>query len=94
MRLREMEKKSIVKAIKAVDPEAKIYLFGSRVDDNRRGGDIDLLIITDKLTYDGKLAIKKQIFYEIEGQKIDIIISRDGNEPFVKMIFDQGTQLL
>ena len=61
MRLRELEKKSIVKTIKAVDPEAKIYLFGSRVDDNRRGGDIDLLIITDKLTYDDKLAIKKQI---------------------------------
>ena len=94
MRLRELEKKSIVKAIKAVDPDARIYLFGSRVDDNRRGGDIDLLIITGKLTYDDKLAIKKQIFYEIEDQKIDIIISRDGNEPFVKMIFDQGTQLL
>jgi len=94
MRLRELEKKSIVKAIKAVDPDARIYLFGSRVDDNRRGGDIDLLIITDKLTYDDKLTIKKQIFYEIEDQKIDIIISRDGNEPFVKMIFDQGTQLL
>jgi predicted nucleotidyltransferase len=94
MRLRELEKKSIVKAIKAVDPEAKIYLFGSRVDDNRRGGDIDLLIITDMLTYDDKLAIKKKILYEIEDQKIDIIISRHGNEPFVKMIFDQGTQLL
>lgn len=94
MRLRELEKKSIVEAIKAVDPGAKIYLFGSRVDDNRRGGDIDLLIITDKLTYDDKLAIKKKIFYEIEDQKIDIIISSHGNEPFVKMIFDQGAQLL
>ncbi len=94
MRLRELEKKSIVKAIKAFDQEAKIYLFGSRVDDNRRGGDIDLLIVTDKLTFDDKLSIKKKIFCEIEDQKIDIIISRNESEPFVRKIFDQGAQLL
>lgn len=94
MRLRNLEKESIIKAVKSIDPDSRIYLFGSRVDDNSRGGDIDLLIITDKLTYDDKLAIKKKIFYEIEDQKIDIIISRHENEPFVKMIFDQGALLL
>ena len=94
MRLRNLEKESIIKAVKSIDPDSRIYLFGSRVDDNRKGGDIDLLIITDKLTYDDKLAIKKKIFYEIEDQKIDIIISRHENEPFVKMIFDQGALLL
>ena len=93
MRLRKSEKESIVKAIKSIDPESKIYLFGSRTNDSLKGGDIDLLIVTDKLTYNDKLAIKKRLFSEIEEQKIDIIISQSGDEPFVKMIFDQAVKL-
>jgi len=94
MRLRNLEKESIVKAVKSFDPDSRIYLFGSRVDDNRKGGDIDLLIITDKISLDAKLAIKRMIFQEVEEQKIDIILSRTGKEPFVRMIFEQGTELL
>lgn len=93
MRLRKSEKESIVKAIKSIDPDSKIYLFGSRANDSLKGGDIDLLIVTDKLTYEDKLSIKKRLFSEIEEQKIDIIISQSGDEPFVKMIFDQAIML-
>ena len=93
MRLREPEKKIIIRTIKNIDQDARIYLFGSRVDDNGRGGDIDLLIITDKMTYDDKLAIKKEFLLELEEQKIDIVISKSGDEPFIKMIFAQGVEM-
>jgi len=93
MRLRETEKKSIVKIVKGMDPDSRIYLFGSRADDNQKGGDIDLLIITKQLTHEDKMTIKKKLFSEIEEQKIDIIISRSGDEPFVKMIFEQAVML-
>lgn len=94
MRLREPEKQSIVRAIKSVEPDSKIYLFGSRVDDSGKGGDIDILVITEKMTYRDKLAIKKRIFAEIEEQKIDILFSEKGREAFVKMIFDRGVTRL
>ena len=43
MRLSSDEKSAVVNAIACFDPEAKIYLFGSRVDDSQKGGDIDIL---------------------------------------------------
>ena len=42
MRLNEYEKNTILEAGKAVDPDARIYLFGSRIDDKKKGGDIDI----------------------------------------------------
>ena len=44
MRLTEHEIKMIKKAFKESFHDGKIYLFGSRVDNTKRGGDIDLYI--------------------------------------------------
>lgn len=44
MRLAEYEKTSIRKSFEEFFEEGHIYLFGSRVDDTKRGGDIDLLL--------------------------------------------------
>jgi len=38
------EVETIKSTVTGEDPEARVYLFGSRADDNARGGDIDLLI--------------------------------------------------
>ena len=35
-------------AVKYFGKNSKIYLFGSRTDDKKRGGDIDIYIETDK----------------------------------------------
>lgn len=45
MRLTEEQVKVIHDTAEAMfGADARVYLFGSRVDDNRRGGDIDLLV--------------------------------------------------
>ncbi|MFH1563310.1 MAG: nucleotidyltransferase domain-containing protein [Nitrospirota bacterium] len=93
MRLKENEKQVIIQAVKSIDPQAHLYLFGSRVDDSRKGGDIDILIFSDKMNYDNKLNIKKDIFTVIEEQKIDLFVSKDRDEPFVQMVLEQGIQL-
>lgn len=41
MRLSFFEVESIVKIFTEVFGEGKIYLFGSRTDDSKKGGDID-----------------------------------------------------
>ena len=48
MRLNSKEIQSIVRIAKEIYGEdVSVYLFGSRTDDTKRGGDIDLLIRTE-----------------------------------------------
>ena len=94
MRLKDEEKQVILQTIYSIDPNAKIYLFGSRVNDSDKGGDIDLLVFSRKISYGDKLTVKKNIFSVLEEQKIDLIVTKDGSEPFVRMVLEQGVQLL
>lgn len=84
MRLRQKEKQAIIRAVHSIDSSAKIYLFGSRLDDEKKGGDIDIIVISEKISFSDKLTIRKQIFSEVEEQKVDITIGADPNEPFLK----------
>ncbi len=86
MRLTEKEVITIKNNILLFDTDAKIYLFGSRVNDKAKGGDIDVLIISDKIGFNEKLKITTGIFKEIEEQKIDLVVKKDFNDVFVNMI--------
>ena len=49
MRLQKKEIQTILQVAKSIYGErVKVYLFGSRLDNTKRGGDIDLLIRTDE----------------------------------------------
>ncbi|HDR14577.1 MAG TPA: nucleotidyltransferase domain-containing protein [Desulfobacteraceae bacterium] len=93
MRLSRQEKETIKKAVAEKDPGAVIYLFGSRVDDQARGGDIDIVVLSNHLTLVDKLSIKARIFETLEEQKLDMIIARDTKDPFVKSAVERGARL-
>jgi len=60
--------------------DAQIFLFGSRVDDTKKGGDIDLFVVTSKkITLKDELSILAQL--ELNGlvRKIDLIIQTPQN---------------
>ncbi|MDO8454589.1 MAG: nucleotidyltransferase domain-containing protein, partial [Sulfurimonas sp.] len=78
MRLTEFEKNSIIKHFTSFFPHAKIYLFGSRVDDTKKGGDIDLYIETksDEYSYAKLLEFNAAVQQEIGEQKIDIVVNK------------------
>ena len=95
MRLTDKEIKAIKSNFKEIFESGKIYLFGSRVDDTKKGGDIDLYIQTDdkdnltKKKIDFLVALKR----EIGEQKIDVVISRDINRPIEQEALTKGVVL-
>jgi hypothetical protein len=81
MRLSSKEIKAIIDAFSncLLDIPYTLYLFGSRTDDTKKGGDIDLLVVvpvTAKTATVGlKGQIRSQIFTRLEEQKIDITVA-------------------
>ena len=76
MRLNKEYIKAIKEVIQSRFSDAKIYLFGSRVDDSKKGGDIDLYVEVDKKPHFlDKPQILAEIKKRIKEQKIDLVFS-------------------
>jgi len=95
MRITEHEKNVIVEAVKSVDSTAHVWLFGSRVDDAKKGGDIDIAIFSEMINKDTMLKIKVNRFIcnKIGEQKIDIITTSDGKEAIFRLAMAEGIEL-
>jgi predicted nucleotidyltransferase len=95
MRLTQYEIKAIISSFKAVFKEGKIYLFGSRVDNSKKGGDVDLYIIskTKENLATLKIDFLIKLKQKIGEQKIDVIIARDKNRAIEKQALKQGIEL-
>jgi predicted nucleotidyltransferase len=95
MRLTQQERKVICDSINRVDPEARILLFGSRVDDQARGGDIDLLVLSDRLGFDDLWPIRREILDRIGWQKLDLIIENErvGLSAIARVAMETGERL-
>ncbi len=95
MRLAEFEIKLILESFHKYFENGDIYLFGSRVDDTKKGGDIDLYIDTkdkDDL-YEKKLQLLSDIQLKIGEQKIDILISKDNHRAIEQEAIKKGVKL-
>ena len=90
MRLDEQEKKALKYALK--DFHGDIYLFGSRTDNAKRGGDIDILLVPKIKARPLKLAldIQRKFFSQCE-EDIDVVIYK--NSPFCREILKSAKQL-
>lgn len=76
MRLQKQEIQTILQVARNIYGEkVKVYLFGSRLDDTKRGGDIDLLIRTaeEKKGVLARIRMIAQLKFLLGDQKIDII---------------------
>ena len=81
-------------------PQARLFLFGSRLDDTRRGGDIDLYVagftrpVAEQL--DAKLQFLVKAKERLGEQRIDIVFAAGSGEsltPIQQMAEKTGVQL-
>ena len=93
MRISTLEIDNLLRSVKSIDRNASVYLFGSRTDDQKKGGDIDIAILSKHINLKEKIEIKYN-FYQVFGeQKLDLLIVGDENMAFWQVV-KEGAVLL
>lgn len=98
MRLSEQEKKAIYHVARAIFGETvRIRLFGSRVDEQRRGGDIDLHLEVDpdQCTLKNELRFRLGLMKALGERKVDVVLHARGGslKPIDEIAITTGTDL-
>lgn len=95
MRLTADQVNAICQEIRQSDPVAEIYLHGSRVDDAAKGGDIDLLVVSDTLGFRDVLRLRIRILDRIGWQQLDLLVRRrdQTDEPLAALALETGIKL-
>jgi predicted nucleotidyltransferase len=100
MRLTEQQQRIIRQVLlKHFGQNSELRLFGSRVDDNAKGGDIDLYIEPEFCSADdiveAKLNALVDLHLALGDQKIDLVINRKAGKtlPIYKIAKDSGVPL-
>lgn len=83
MRLHQQQRQIIRDEVaRAFGPHASVQLFGSRLDDAKRGGDVDLYIEADGTSselLDRELALHARLQRRLGEQRIDIVVHERGS---------------
>jgi predicted nucleotidyltransferase len=95
MRLPPQEVVALREEVARLDPAAEIYLYGSRVDDTARGGDVDLLVVSDHIGFRDLLRLRRAILDRIGWQQLDLVVRRRGelDDPLAVAARTMGVKL-
>jgi predicted nucleotidyltransferase len=96
MRLKPEIKAFIKETTLKLFPDTDIFLFGSRVNDLEKGGDIDLLILSDNKIEKKRLRQFKLNFYKKFGwQKIDLVnYTKEEKTTFKELILSNAQPIV
>lgn len=94
IRLKPEVIKTIKETILEFDNDARIILFGSRTQPYKRGGDIDLLVVSNKIDWRMRRKIKVELYKKLGERKIDILIVDDVKKSaFTEMAYKEGVRI-
>ena len=95
MRLKQHYIHIIKKYFIQIFVDGEIYLFGSRIDDTKKGGDIDLyLVVQNPINlFEKKIKFLARLKRELGEQKIDIVFNIDKNRLIEQEAIKWGIKL-
>ena len=95
MRLLSKQHKIIKKYFLKIFKTGEVYLFGSRVDETKKGGDIDLYMVVPNLenSMEKKIEFLVAVKREIGEQKIDVVFNRGKNRLIDRVAMREGILL-
>lgn len=100
MRLTQQQIDSIKQATEETfGPDVKVWLFGSRVDDTKRGGDIDLYVELPSIDPQHRHELETSFWVRLQRalgeRRIDIVTHLQGTplRPIDKQAHDTGVRL-
>ncbi len=96
MRITETQAKQAVTIVRrALGERAEVWLFGSRADDSKRGGDVDLYTETDlpglllDETVQARIALQ-----DLFGRSVDLVVNNHRTQrPIYQIAREQGVRL-
>jgi predicted nucleotidyltransferase len=94
MRLTQQQASLIASRIRQYfGTNARVWLFGSRVDDKRKGGDVDLYVEPEHTDLDSEMKCRMNLEDELD-LHVDLVISRAGrDEPIYRIAKREGVRL-
>ena len=95
MRLSDYLKDEFLRASKEAFGEARVILFGSRIDDSKRGGDFDLAVVCDMSKEEFKKA-KVKFFKYLLLKDLDLpidLVNYNLSNDLLKKEIDKGATI-
>jgi hypothetical protein len=96
MRLRAKDREQIKQIAQEVfGAGSRVFLFGSRIDPQRKGGDVDLYVIParrDSL-FNRKLTFLARLKLRLGDRKIDVVLAEDPSRPIEQTALREGVEL-
>ncbi len=89
-------KESILSYFK--DRDVKIYIFGSRANLSKKGGDVDILVklttpLSDEEKFRAKLKILFDLYKVLGERKIDLLIVNKPEKEIEKIAIKEGVEI-
>ncbi len=96
VRLKKSEIKAIKDSVRNFDPQAEIYIFGSRAKPEKKGGDIDILVVSDVIGWKERRKIRVELIKLLGDRKIDLLVARKeeiDKNPFFQLAIEEGVRV-